>query len=91
MTDPTTPTYPTIRVPLSAKKELKNGSLKADAFTFQLKDKSGKVLAEVKNAAGGALRSNAFHAFSLTASIACKRKFPFLQTDKVSADTLSIR
>ena len=38
---------------------------------------------------GGALRSNAFHAFSLAASIACKRKFPFLQTDKVSADTLS--
>ena len=38
---------------------------------------------------GGALRSNAFHAFSLAGSQAPKRKCPFLLNDKVSADTLS--
>ncbi len=53
VTDPPTPSYPQINVPLSVKKELKNGTLKAGAFTFQLKDKTGKVLAEDKNAADG--------------------------------------
>jgi len=55
VSEPPTPTYPTITVPLSVKKELKNGTLKAGAFTFQLKDKSGKVLSEVTNAADGSV------------------------------------
>jgi pilin isopeptide linkage protein/LPXTG-motif cell wall-anchored protein len=54
-TKPPAPTYPTIKVPLAAKKELKNGSLKAGDFTFQLKDKAGKVLAEVTNGADGSV------------------------------------
>ncbi|NLX82225.1 MAG: Cna B-type domain-containing protein [Clostridiales bacterium] len=53
--DPPTPTYPVINVPLSVKKVLKNGSLKADTFTFLLKDKAGTVLSEVKNAADGSV------------------------------------
>ncbi len=38
---------------------------------------------------GGALQSNAFRAFSLTGSIAMKRKCPFLQAVKASADALT--
>lgn len=53
VTDPPTPSYPQLNVPLFVKKELKNGTLKAGAFTFQLKDRTGKVLAEAKNAADG--------------------------------------
>ncbi|MGI6687093.1 MAG: Cna B-type domain-containing protein [Christensenellales bacterium] len=45
--------YPTIEVPLVVKKELKNGVLKGGEFSFQLKDKPGNILAEVKNAADG--------------------------------------
>ncbi|MGI6696509.1 MAG: Spy0128 family protein [Christensenellales bacterium] len=45
--------YPTIEVPLVVKKELKNGVLKDGEFSFQLKDKPGNILAEVKNAADG--------------------------------------
>ncbi|NLG57718.1 MAG: LPXTG cell wall anchor domain-containing protein, partial [Clostridiales bacterium] len=52
-TDPPTPIYPTLKVPLKAQKVLKNGSLKAGEFTFQLKDKNGNVIAEAKNAADG--------------------------------------
>ncbi len=51
--DPPTPTYPTLRVPLSVKKTLRNGSLKAGAFTFQLKDRQGNVIEEASNAADG--------------------------------------
>ena len=37
----------------------------------------------------GALRSNAFRAFSMTGSAATNGKCPFLPTDKVTAVTLS--
>lgn len=47
------PTYPTLEVPLYAKKALKNGALKAGEFTFLLKDAKGNVLAEVGNLADG--------------------------------------
>jgi pilin isopeptide linkage protein len=46
-------TYPTIEVPLTAKKVLHNGTLKADAFTFVLKDAKGTVLAEATNQKDG--------------------------------------
>lgn len=49
------PSYPVLRVPLQVKKLLKNGTLKAGAFTFQLKDSEGKLLAEVTNAADGSV------------------------------------
>ena len=44
-----TPTYDTLRVPLSAKKTLLNGSLRTETFTFVLKDGSGRVIAEANN------------------------------------------
>ncbi|NLX82576.1 MAG: hypothetical protein GXZ04_01975 [Clostridiales bacterium] len=50
---PPSPSYPVLEVPLQVTKVLKNGSLKAGAFTFQLKDAQGTVLAEAKNAADG--------------------------------------
>lgn len=50
--DPSVP-YPTLHVPLQAKKVLTNGRLKGGEFTFQLKDKTGKVITEVQNAADG--------------------------------------
>lgn len=49
------PSYPTIEVPLSLKKELRNGRLQAGAFTFQLRDGAGKLLAEASNAADGSV------------------------------------
>jgi len=49
------PLYPTLRVPLKAVKTLKNATLTAGQFTFQLKDARGTVLAEVKNAADGSI------------------------------------
>ena len=52
-TDPPVPSYPTLLVPLAVRKVLQNGSLQAGDFRFQLKDGSGKVLAEVSNAADG--------------------------------------
>ena len=50
--DPPT-TYPTIEVPLTAKKVLRNGTLKAGAYNFVLKDAKGTVLAEASNQADG--------------------------------------
>ena len=50
--DPPT-TYPTIEVPLTAKKVLRNGTLKAGAYNFVLKDAKGTVLAEASNKADG--------------------------------------
>ena len=40
-------------MPLSARKTLQNGSLKAGVYVFQLKDSAGKVLATVSNDADG--------------------------------------
>ena len=51
--EPVDPTYPTLRIPLTVNKVLKNGRLKGGEFTFQLKDRNGKVIAEVMNAADG--------------------------------------
>lgn len=42
-----------ISILLKANKVLKNGVLKAGEFTFQLRDKQGKVIAETTNAADG--------------------------------------
>ncbi|NLX82329.1 MAG: Cna B-type domain-containing protein [Clostridiales bacterium] len=50
---PVDPSYPTLRVPLSARKTLINGSLKAGEFTFLLKDCAGRVIAEASNDAQG--------------------------------------
>ena len=50
-----TPTYPTITVPLQGQKILRNGSLSAGQFTFELRDKAGKLLAQVTNAADGSV------------------------------------
>ena len=49
------PLYPTLRVPLKAVKTLKNATLTAGQFTFQLKDARGTVLAEAQNAADGSI------------------------------------
>ncbi len=54
-TDPPAPTYPTLQVPLTAKKVLKNGTLKAGDYTFVLKDAKGNVLAEVGNFQDGTI------------------------------------
>ena len=54
-TDPPTPTYPTIRVPIHGNKQLINGSLKADQFSFVLKDAANKTLATVTNEADGSI------------------------------------
>lgn len=53
-TDPT-PTYPVLEVPLSARKNLSGGTLKAGEFSFELRDNTGKLLAEVKNQADGSV------------------------------------
>lgn len=53
VTDPPATDYPTIHVPLSARKVLRNGSLQAGDFTFELKDAKGTVLASARNAADG--------------------------------------
>ena len=50
---PVDPSYPTLNVPLSVRKTLKNGSLKAGEFTFILKDGAGRVIAEASNDAQG--------------------------------------
>lgn len=47
------PTYPTIRIPIHLRKELKNGTLQANQFQFELRDASGKVLATAFNDADG--------------------------------------
>mgnify|MGYP000942062209 CR=1 FL=1 len=52
---PETPSYPTIQVPLTAKKTLLNGALKAGQFTFVLRGRDGQVLAEAVNGADGAV------------------------------------
>lgn len=52
---PTKPTYPTLRVPIGAFKVLKNASLSAGQFTFELRDKAGTVLATAQNAADGSV------------------------------------
>lgn len=44
-----------LSVPLKVSKVLKNGSLKGGEFTFQLKDKHGKLIAQAKNAADGSV------------------------------------
>ncbi len=49
------PDYPTIRVPLKVTKRVENGKLKADQFTFVLKDSHGKELAKAANDAEGAV------------------------------------
>lgn len=54
-TNPPTPTYPVLRVPLMAKKTFLNGSLKAGEFTFELRDRQGRLLATVTNAADGSI------------------------------------
>lgn len=50
---PPDPSYPELRIPLSGRKVLKNGTLRAGDFTFLLKDRTGKVLAQVTNAKDG--------------------------------------
>ena len=50
---PTDPPYPTLRVPLNVQKVLRNGSLQAGAYTFELRDATGKVIATATNAADG--------------------------------------
>lgn len=50
---PPTPSYPALRVPIKFQKILRNAPLQAGAFTFQLKDAQGKVLAQVTNDAQG--------------------------------------
>ncbi len=47
--------YPPLHVPLTGKKTLQNGNLKAGEFSFELLDEQGQVLATVKNAADGSL------------------------------------
>ncbi len=47
------PDYPKINVPIDASKVLRNGTIKADQFTFVLKDSRGKELARVSNDANG--------------------------------------
>ena len=44
-----------LRIPLKVNKVLKNGKLKGGEFTFQMKDKQGKVIAEATNAADGTI------------------------------------
>lgn len=46
-------TYPTLKVPLSVRKVLKNGSLQGGEFTFHLKDGQGKIIATASNSADG--------------------------------------
>ncbi len=48
-----TPSYDTLRVPLTARKTLRNSSLKAGDFTFVLKDGAGRVIAEASNDQSG--------------------------------------
>lgn len=50
---PPDPGYAAIRVPLTARKVLRNGSLQAGSYAFQLLDGAGKVLATVSNHADG--------------------------------------
>ncbi|MGI6687759.1 MAG: Spy0128 family protein [Christensenellales bacterium] len=45
--------YPTLFVPVAARKALRNGSLRDGQFHFVLKDKAGKVLAEASNKQDG--------------------------------------
>lgn len=52
---PPVTSYDPIRVPIMAHKTMKNGSLKAGEFTFQLKDATGKVIAEAKNGGDGSV------------------------------------
>lgn len=52
---PPAPAYPTLEVPLAARKVLKNGVLSAGQFVFELRDAQGKVLAEAGNAADGSI------------------------------------
>jgi pilin isopeptide linkage protein/uncharacterized repeat protein (TIGR01451 family) len=47
--------YQQINVPITANKVLKNGTLKADQFTFVLKDSRGKELARAANDAKGSI------------------------------------
>ncbi len=48
-------TYPTIKVPLTAKKVLQNGRLTDGQFTFELRDATGKVISEVTNQRDGTI------------------------------------
>lgn len=48
-------TYPTLSVPITAKKVLKNGALASGDFSFKLMDSKGKLLAQVKNAKDGSI------------------------------------
>lgn len=50
---PPPPTYTTITVPLQGVKILLNRTLGAGQYTFELRDRAGKLLAEVTNAADG--------------------------------------
>lgn len=45
-----------VNVTIEAVKKLEGGTLKVGQFTFQLKDKDGKAVAEVKNKEDGAIR-----------------------------------
>lgn len=50
-----TPGYPTLDVPLTAKKVLNKGALRGGEFAFVLKDAKGSVLAQVGNLADGTI------------------------------------
>ncbi len=53
---PPEPSYATLRVPISARKELRNGRLQEGQFTFELADAAGKVIATATNAADGSVQ-----------------------------------
>lgn len=53
--EPPSPSYPTLRVPLTARKTLQNGSLKGNDFSFELRNSKGALIATVQNAADGSI------------------------------------
>lgn len=53
---PPEPSYATLRVPIAARKELRNGRLQEGQFTFELMDAAGKVIATATNAADGSVQ-----------------------------------
>ncbi len=54
-TNPPVPSYPVLNVPIEARKTVKNGTLKAEQFTFILKDGRGKEIARTTNKADGSI------------------------------------